>query len=77
MYLEEQRLKEELEVAALIIVSTEHQRDEAWAQADMLQLALQEQQELCEEQPPRLFRGPFPLPQEPQQNQEDMPLLSC
>lgn len=70
-------LDENLDVAALIIVSTEHQRDEARKRAQLLEQAIIEQNEQCMEQPPRLFRGPYYPEQEPQENQEDTPPVSC
>ena len=66
-------LDENLEVASLIIISTEHQRDEARRYADELADAV----EACRSQEPQLWRGPYYPEQEPQQNQEDTSPLSC
>lgn len=71
------KMEESLEVADLIITSTEHQRDEARQRVQMLEQVIVEQNEQCMEQPPRIFRGPYYPEQQPQQNQEDTPPLSC
>lgn len=70
------KMEESLEVADLIIIATEHQRNEAQERVRILEQAIIEQNDQCREQPPRLFRGPVPVPQQPQQNQEDKPSLS-
>jgi hypothetical protein len=71
------KMDESLEVADLIIVATEHQRDEARERVRILEAAIIEQNEQCKEQPPRLFRGPYYPEQQPQQNQEDTPPVNC
>ena len=70
------KMEESLEVADLIITATEHQRNEAQERVRILEQAIIEQNDQCREQPPRFFRGPAPVPQQPQQNQEDKPSLS-
>ena len=71
------KMEETLEVADLIIVATEHQRDEARERVQMLEAAIVEQEKQCTEQPPRMWRGPYYPEQQPQQNQEDTPPVSC
>jgi hypothetical protein len=70
-------LDENLEVAALIIVSTEHQRDEARGRVQQLEQVIIEQNEQCTDGPPRLYRGPYYFEQDPHENQEDTPPVSC
>lgn len=71
------KLDENLEVAALIIVSTEHQRDQARQRVKVLEHAIIEQNKQCMEQEPRFWQGPYYPEQEPQENQEDAPPVSC
>ena len=70
-------LTENLEVADLIIVSTEHQRNEARERVKVLERAIIQQNEQCTQPEPRMWREPYYPEQQPQQNQEDTPPVSC
>lgn len=71
------KLDESLDIAALIIVSTEHQRNVAQERVRILEHAIIEQNRQCADPEPRFWQGPYYPEEEPQENQEDASPVSC